>query len=237
MKDKSCSGKQGRLIYVTIVSMSDPFLQQTESGLELVFPAQVQWQPLRIDFDSPAWRHRRQQISWRKEQIARAVGMGKHKNLRIIDATAGLGHDSYVLALLGAQLTCVERSPVIYRLLEDAVLRAKAVGVPGVDNMTLVQSGAIDFLNDCDAVDVVYLDPMYPGREQQSALQKKSLRMIREVVGEDLDADDLLTPALAVAQKRVVVKRPKGADFLQGKEPNLQLKGSSSRFDVYLSGE
>ena len=191
----------------------------------------------RVDFGSPAWQHRARQISWRKEQVARAVGLGRYKELHVVDATAGLGQDSYVLALLGAQVTCVERSPVVAALLRDGVLRAQEAALPGADRLTVVEADASVFLREnlgklyCD---VVYLDPMYPGREEQSALQKKSLRMLREVVGDDRDADALLEPALALAKKRVVVKRPKQAAFLNGIEPSLQLKGSSSRFDVYL---
>ena len=191
----------------------------------------------RVDFGSPAWQYRARQISWRKEQVARAVGLGRYKELHVVDATAGLGQDSYVLALLGAQVTCVERSPVVAALLRDGVLRAQEAALPGADRLTVVEADASVFLREnlgklyCD---VVYLDPMYPGREEQSALQKKSLRMLREVVGDDRDADALLEPALALAKKRVEVKRPKQAAFLNGIEPSLQLKGSSSRFDVYL---
>jgi 16S rRNA (guanine1516-N2)-methyltransferase len=192
---------------------------------------------LRVDFADPAWQYRAKQIGWRKEHVARAVGLGRYKQLCIVDATAGLGQDSYVMALLGAEVVCVERSPVVAALLLDGVQRAQKADLPAASRMQVVQADAATFLQqqlgqlECD---VVYLDPMYPGRSDQSALQKKSLRLLREVVGEDPDADALLEPALALASKRVVVKRPKGADFLAGMEPSLQLKGSSSRFDIYL---
>jgi 16S rRNA (guanine1516-N2)-methyltransferase len=214
-----------------------PFLECSVAGVALVFPQEPNWQPLRVDFADPAWRHRQRQISWRKEQIARAVGMGRDKNLSIVDATAGLGQDAYVLALLGAQVTCIERSPVIAALLADGIDRLQQAKLAGADNVELVQADAANFLTESLgklSFDVVYLDPMYPGRDAQSALQKKSLRMLRQIVGEDMDADSLLEPALALASKRVVVKRPKQAGFLCGREPQLQLKGSSSRFDVYL---
>lgn len=44
----------------------------------------------------------------------------------------------------------------------------------------------------------------------------------------------LLELALGLAQKRVVVKRPKGAPLLAGKEPNYQIKSKSIRYDIYL---
>lgn len=217
---------------------TEPFLECSPAGVALVFPQEPSWQPLRVDFADPAWQHRQKNISWRKEHIARAVGLGRDKNLSIVDATAGLGQDSYVMALLGAHVTCVERSPVIASLLQDGVKRLQQAGLPAADRMQVVQADAATFLQDKVGkmpVDVVYMDPMYPARDEQSALQKKSLRMLRQIVGEDLDADSLLKPALALASKRVVVKRPKHAGFLQDVEPQSQLKGSSSRFDIYLA--
>jgi 16S rRNA (guanine1516-N2)-methyltransferase len=191
----------------------------------------------RVDFGSPAWQYRIKQISWRNEQVGRAVGLGRYKELQVVDATAGFGQDSYVLALLGATVTCIERSPIIAALLADGVLRAQKEKLPGSDRLTVVHTDAKNFLRDSIGklnCDVVYLDPMYPGREEQSALQHKSLRLLRAVVGTDLDADALLEPAMALANKRVVVKRSKHAHFLNGITPSLQLKGSSSRFDIYL---
>lgn len=190
---------------------------------------------LRVDFASPAWQYRAKQMSWRKESVARAVGLGLYKSLRVMDATAGLGQDSYVMALLGAEVICVERSPAVAALLLDGVRRAQQADLPGAQRMQVIQADALVFLQQATlSCDVVYLDPMYPGRNEESALQKKSLRLLREMVGEDLDADGLLAPALALAKKRVVVKRAKGAVFLAGEKPSLQLKGSSSRFDIYL---
>lgn len=194
-------------------------------------------QLLRIDFADPAWQYRVKHISWRQELVARAVGLGRHQELYVVDATAGLGQDSYVLALLGAHVICIERSPVVATLLLDAVRRAQEAHLRGANRMTVVHADALDFMEQRRAeggCDVVYLDPMYPGREEQSALSKKSLRILRDMVGNDSDADKLLEPALRLAHKRVVVKRPKGADFLAGKPPSWQLKGSSSRFDIYL---
>ena len=53
--------------------------------------------------------------------------------------------------------------------------------------------------------------------------------------GGDDDADELLTPALKLADKRVVVKRPDFADFLQQKKPSFQLTMKKNRFDVYVN--
>ena len=81
--------------------------------------------------------------------------------------------------------------------------------------------------------DVIYLDPMFPSRSK-SALNKKSMRILKEIVGKDSDSDQLLKIALKTALKRVVVKRPKLAPHLAGKKPDITYRGKSSRFDVYL---
>lgn len=83
--------------------------------------------------------------------------------------------------------------------------------------------------------DVIYFDPMFPERNK-SALVKKEMRILKEVVGDDLDADEIFRLALTKAKKRVVIKRPKGAPHLNNQEPSLIYKGKSSRFDVYLTG-
>jgi len=84
------------------------------------------------------------------------------------------------------------------------------------------------------AVDVVYLDPMFPPRDK-SALVKKEMRAFHDVVGSDDDADALLAPALKLAQKRVVVKRPGYAGFLAGVAPTMAVTGKNNRFDVYIN--
>ena len=82
-------------------------------------------------------------------------------------------------------------------------------------------------------IDVVYLDPMYPHREK-SALVKKEMRVFQTLVGADLDADGLLAPAIALATKRVVVKRPDYAEDLDGVKPHSVIETKKNRFDLYI---
>jgi 16S rRNA (guanine1516-N2)-methyltransferase len=81
--------------------------------------------------------------------------------------------------------------------------------------------------------DVVYLDPMFP-HKKKSALVKKEMRVFQSLVGPDLDADALLPAALAVAGKRVVVKRPDYAGWLNEMAPNSAIETKSNRFDLYI---
>lgn len=214
-----------------------PYLLVGDGHIALAIPDEPRLKPIWVDFADATWCHRRRDLSARREMVARAVGLVRHSGLSVIDATAGLGQDAYVLALLGASVTLLERSPVIGELLADGLRRAVEAGVPGVAQMSLVRGDAhayLSALREADYPDVIYMDPMYPGREEASARQKKSLRMLRLVVGEDLDADGLFEVARVRAMRRVVVKRPRAAPYLAGVEPDHQLRGSSSRFDVYL---
>jgi 16S rRNA (guanine1516-N2)-methyltransferase len=170
------------------------------------------------------------------EAIAKACGLNKKRDLTVLDATAGLGRDAFVLASLGAKVTLVERNPAVAALLFDGLRRAAAINELNWlgERMQLLHSSALEALQQHGAVDVVYLDPMFPPRDK-TALVKKEMRAFHDVVGSDIDADALLEPALKLAQKRVVVKRPGYAGFLAEKAPTMSVTGKNNRFDVYIN--
>ena len=93
---------------------------------------------------------------------------------------------------------------------------------------------SLDALSDdsLEMPDVVYMDPMFPERTK-SALVKKEMRVFRDVVGEDLDVNQLFEQARHVARKKVIVKRPRKSAFIKDKKPTYSVEGRSSRFDVY----
>lgn len=179
--------------------------------------------------------HRRKHGGSYGQAVAKACGLKPSKNLRIIDATAGLGNDAFVLATLGAQVHLIERNPDIGRALTAALEAAKLDDEVAeiVARMSLTVGDAKLIIPTLEPADIITLDPMFPHR-QKSSLVKKPLRDLREIVGDDFDNDGLLEVALSHA-KRVVVKRPKGAPDLSDRKPNYRLTGKSSRFDVYIS--
>jgi 16S rRNA (guanine1516-N2)-methyltransferase len=195
--------------------------------------------PLYIDFLAGKTAYRAQRASLRGETVARAMGLKKNTQPRIVDATAGLARDSFILATLGFEVDLIERSPIIHALLEDGLARAARDPkvAPIVKRMHLHMADANTWLAELDASqhpDIIYLDPMFPERVK-SALVKKDMRIFHDVIGADADADQLLQTALTCATKRVVVKRPRLAEFLANLEPAFSQTGSSSRFDVYLN--
>ena len=192
--------------------------------------------PIRVDFVSGAVAHRRLFGGGSGQMIAKAVGIAPGIRPTIIDATAGLGRDAFVLAELGCAMTLIERQPLIAALLEDGLQRASAdpeVG-PIVARMRLHSGNAIELLGawESEAPQVIYLDPMFPHRDK-SALVKKEMRLFRPLTGDDDDAPALLEAALALASHRVVVKRARKAPAILGPAPGYVLEGKSSRFDIY----
>lgn len=194
--------------------------------------------PVTVDFSDPAHTHRRLAGGGRNQPVAKAIGLGKGFVPTVIDATAGLGNDSFVLACLGCQVTMLERSPVLAALLSDGLARAAAdVGIAGIaGRMRLIHADSAVFLAamPAPAADVIYLDPMYPLREKSSQV-KKEMRVLRQLVGDDPDTAALLAVALSRAGRRVVVKRPRHAPAIDGPPPSFTLAGKSSRFDIYLT--
>lgn len=211
-------------------------LYRTEERLELRDTAPGAAGPVYADFVAGRADYRRKHGGGRAQPLARAVGLRGQSPLTVIDATAGLGRDAFVLASLGAEVTMLERSPVVGALLADALRRAlKHPEVASVAaRMTLHVGEARDYLSSLALrPDVVYLDPMYP-HTAKNALPKKEMRLFRSLIGGDEDAGALLGVARQVALKRVVVKRPAGAAPLGGK-PHGSIPGKTTRFDLYLT--
>jgi 16S rRNA (guanine1516-N2)-methyltransferase len=209
----------------------------TNDRLELHAPAEKNFKPIVVDFLTGKTRHRLEFPS--KELLAKAIGYKKSAPPTVLDATAGLGGDSFLLASLGCQVTLIERIPMIAELLQDGLQRARASTITAtiIARMQLIMGNSLEFLAQPlgqNMPDVVYLDPMYPERTK-SALVKKELRVLREIVGTDPDAAELFPLALAQAKQRVVVKRPRHAPSLVGQKPDIIFTGTAVRFDVYLS--
>lgn len=196
--------------------------------------------PLSVDFVAGKAAHRRQFGGGRGQLVAKACGLAKGVTPNVVDATAGLGRDAFVLASLGAQVLLIERVAAIAALLQDGLVRAAQdiETSPIAARMTLRHGDAAQRLAElvADAAfapQVIHLDPMFPHREK-SALVKKDMRLFRELAGDDDDAPRLLAAALDVATHRVVVKRPRKAPPIAGPAPQHTLEGKTSRYDLYV---
>jgi 16S rRNA (guanine1516-N2)-methyltransferase len=222
-----------------IVSGADDLfqLQLTEQRLQLVKLDEPKLGAVYVDFVEGAVAHRRKFGGGRGQQIAKAVGLKSGATPTVLDATAGLGRDAFVLASLGCTVTMFERSPVVAALLDDGLIRACQdidIGQWVSERLHLQHHNSLQQLEQLTAShEVVYLDPMFPHRKK-SAQIKKEMRVFQSLVGSDDDADKLLPLALNAAIKRVVVKRPGYAGFLNEQKPSMQLSSKANRFDVYV---
>ena len=193
--------------------------------------------PVVVDFSSGTIGFRGRQ-NVRQELLVKAV-FGRDKKIapNVLDMTGGLGRDSFILACAGCNVTTLERNPLVFLLLLDGLYRAAA----DIELQSVVRNIELHFCDavkaesvalDSSAYDVVYMDPMFPERTK-SALVKKEMRIFRDVVGEDMDVNQLFEQARSVARKKVIVKRPRKSAFIKDKKPTYSVEGRSSRFDVY----
>lgn len=201
---------------------------------------------IRASFHGSGMDYRREKGGGRSELIAKAVGLRGGKSPTVIDTTAGLGVDAFVLAGLGCRVTMLERVPAVVALLQDGLERSRKFAadqddklVDILNRMSLVQAEASVYLKGLGEEafpDVIYLDPMFPERKKSAAV-KKEMQIFHKLVGADEDADRLFEIALARARNRVVVKRPRIAPAMTGREPSHVIEGKRNRYDVYLASE
>lgn len=192
--------------------------------------------PFYVDFLSGKLRHRWQQAGLKREALAKAIGAKPKDQRTIVDATAGLGRDGFILAALGFSVTLLERSPIVFALLRDALQRAAEHELTHeiAGHIQLHHTDATTWLKQHSGqVDIIYLDPMFPGRNK-SAQVKKDMVILQNLLGKDEDSMQLFNTAIACAGLRVVVKRPRLAQTISEKVPSFTLKGTSSRFDIYM---
>jgi 16S rRNA (guanine1516-N2)-methyltransferase len=180
-----------------------------------------------------------EQRSWpapKQGPLAHALG---RKTRTVVDATTGWGQDSLHIFRMGYELLCIERSPVMAELLQDGFNRLAEqdwMQSLSLQSPRLLNGNAIDLLASLEVQsDCIYLDPMFPPKRKKSALSKKSMVVLRDLLGDDQDKEELFAAALKAAEKRIVVKSPDYAEPLGGK-PNECYQGKLLRYDVYFKG-
>lgn len=213
----------------------------SNKGLELKNreKANKKWSSLFVDFSKGPIGYRLKHDLTIHQPLARAVGIKAGFRPEILDATAGMGCDAFLLGCLGCTVTMVERSPIIGALLKNGLERGKKENhlcKLTHDRIMLVIDDAIQYMRNSKVQPyTIYLDPMYP-HSRKHALNKIEMRIIRQLVGSDDDSPILLRRAIQTATNRVVVKRPKGAATIDQVKPTYTISMKNSRFDIYLVG-
>lgn len=197
----------------------------SEVGLGLTKPG---FSPIIPDFGIKTWEKRRQ--AGKKQGLVKACNPQAGK--KILDVCAGWGRDAAILASFGAEVTMVERNPIMAVILEDALQRQDAESRLRLQ-LSLVSMDALVYLEHLHAdqvFSVIYMDPMHPER-QKSALVKKDLQVLQQLIGADEDALSLLNLAIEKTAERVVVKWPQGQQSLK---PAVNcIAGKTVKFDIY----
>ena len=211
------------------------FLTWRDGSLKLLDKELLKKGGLSVDVEP---RHGEQR-SWpapKNGALAQALG---RKTKTIIDATTGWGQDSLHIFRMGYHLRCIERSPIMIELLNDGFKRLSKLDWVTSLSLTppdLIYGNASEILlNLNQKPEVIYIDPMFPPKRKKSALAKKSMTVLRGLLGNDEDKEQLFFSAFETATKRVVVKTPGYAEPLAGK-PSESFSGKLLRFDVYLKG-
>ena len=205
-------------------------LSQEDSGLFLTDGS------LSIKADFTEMLPRLKQSNLQREMLVKAARIkGQEMPQSLVDATAGFGEDSLILASAGFEVRLFEFDPVIAILLEDAMERAKDIPElkDAVSRMTLVCDDSTKALKNLDyKPDIVLLDPMFPAR-QKSALIKKKFQLIQRLESPCSTEAELLEAAKAADPKRIVIKRPLKGPYLADQKPSYSLEGKAIRYDCF----
>jgi 16S rRNA (guanine1516-N2)-methyltransferase len=206
-------------------------LIRDEDGLALVGNGQT----LRGDFTKMLPRIKRGNLQ--SELLVKASKIkGFDGVVTVMDATAGLGEDSLLLAAAGFNVKLYERDNIIAALLRDALERAKdnTELAQIVDKMELHEEDSLAALPNLKEIpDVIYLDPMFPSR-QKSALVKKKFQMLHQLEQPCEEGAQFLESAIAVKPRKIVIKRPLKGEFLGNRKPDYSLNGKTIRYDCIV---
>ena len=187
---------------------------------------------LHVDFlkGSLGWRLKRND---HETLLKKALGK-KNKNLTIFDGTAGFLSDTLIFLALGHKVIACEQSKVLFLLLSDAINRAK-IKLNFLDNLNLIHGDALDIYKKTNNIDVIYLDPMYP-LKKKNALRSGSISDIKSILMLENIAnfeDQVFFDFKKNKFKKIVLKRPIKSKIIDD-SLNYQIKGKSTRFDVYI---
>ena len=224
-----------------IPSAAESFLLLDSAGLSLVSAVNPK-ERIQADFIGGRSGYRLATAAHTAQPILKAIGCTKEKRyLRVLDATAGLGVDGMIMASAGCRVLLLESSAVMAAMLEDGLERVlrqpeenSELRTIVTDRVNLLQADSMDYLQNVTGreFEVIYLDPMFPGRKKASKV-KKEMQLTRSITDWTDNAGELLEAALQTPVRRVVLKRPLKAPLIR-EDYSMQIKGKSIRFDVFV---
>ena len=212
---------------------SDGYLYFSDGILKLQLSSLPDMTPLFVSFEG---LERRAKDSLFQQSLIKAIGIGKGKRPSILDGTAGLGSDGFLMASTGSRVSLFERDKVVYELLKDGLRRYAAKSPEGNEVLKRIQIENRDFLEpkpQIGSYEVVYLDPMFPTSKKNS-LSKRPMLYLQNFLQTETNGYEMLSMAKRIATKRIVVKRGIRSPTLTNHDADIVYRGNSNRFDIYL---
>lgn len=207
------------------------YLEYTDKGLALT-DGELS---IMVDFTEMLPRLKKSNLE-REMQIKAARIKGQPMPQKIIDATAGFGEDSIILAAAGFQVEMYEFDEIIALLLEDGLARAQEIPELSaiVERMTLHKCDSIKGMQNLDYLpDCILLDPMFPGRTKTAKIKKK-FQLLQKLESPCSTEEELLDAAVKANPKRIIIKRPVKGPYLAGRKPSYSLEGKAIRYDCFV---
>lgn len=192
---------------------------------------------IKVDFLSKQNNYRCLKFKKKNEALYKALGIKNNYFPSVIDATAGFGRDAFLISFWGCHVIMIERHPIIAALLKDGLQRAyksekignwlqKRLHLIFYDSFKMFQMPILQ-------PDIIYLDPMYPINKKK-ALPKKNMQLLRNIIENNNDDENLLNISRKIAKKRIIVKRPFYAKSLSKEKLEFSISNKKNRFDIYL---
>lgn len=186
-----------------------------------------EYKPIFIDIKTELQKHTVyfQKHSFYQENLAKALGIKKGKKREsFCDATGGMLSDAMMMLCFDIQyLDIYERHPLAAVLIANALSQVQVKA-----DFHFASAAKIN-----QSYQVIFFDPMYEDKNLKSA-PKKEMQIFRELIGNDEDSKQVALHLRSLATERLVIKRPiKSAPLLA--DFSHQIKGKSTRYDVYMN--
>lgn len=189
-----------------------------------------------FSFLEPAFVRRIERSPFERDLLRTALG--REKNLRILDATAGLCKDALRLAFWGHAVTACERDP---RIAEGLLVAREEAShhffySTWISRLKIIPQSIEDFVRDnpTEKFDLITIDPMFPS-EKRSSLPQKDLQFLAESVDCEDNASDLLNFCWELGAKKILLKRPLKCPEIGPRKPTHQFYGRAHRWDVFVN--
>ncbi len=171
-----------------------------------------------------------------QQPLLKALGKDilKRKS-HIIDATAGFGHDSFIMCRYGLEVTSIEQDPVVYAVL-DALKNMLLKKYPQLHWQVLHGDSIhwLEHISQHKQVDAIYLDPFFI--KKAKALPKNRMQWLQQLAAQEApSAETLFNHAMSTNIAKIIVKRDLKAAYICNQLPNAgSITQKTSRFDCYF---